>query len=151
TPHGGTFGYPVVEGRWKWEGVEAEAWEQKPAELKQLVANWPVAAANEDGRRSAQFHALHLYRVRTTGTLAGVDGTVSCSTCHKTHGATLDRETPRTTCAACHGGKLDAPTGRALLAVDAPDCASCHVQHAKDTRRKPTLLAGAAGAGKERP
>ncbi|HEV2803115.1 MAG TPA: hypothetical protein VGW12_21790, partial [Pyrinomonadaceae bacterium] len=151
TPHGGTFGYPVVAGRWKWEGVEAEAWEQKPAELKQLVANWPVASANEDGRRSAQFHALHLYRVRTTGTLAGVDGTVSCSTCHKTHGATLDRETPRTTCAACHGGKRDAQTGRTLLAPDKPDCISCHVQHAKDTRRKSTLLAAFAGAEKERP
>ncbi|HEV2802972.1 MAG TPA: hypothetical protein VGW12_21075, partial [Pyrinomonadaceae bacterium] len=148
TPHGGTFGYPVVAGRWKWEGVEQEAWEQKPAELKQLVANWPVASANEDGRRSAQFHALHLYRVRTTGSLPGVEGEVSCSTCHKAYGATLDRETPRTTCVACHNGRTDAQTGRALLAADQPNCTSCHVQHVKTMRHwNPSLLATARTDG----
>jgi hypothetical protein len=142
TPHGGTFGYPVVNGQWKWEGVDEEAWRQKPDELKQLVANWPVASADEGGRRSAQFHALHLYRIRTTGALAGVEGEVSCSTCHKSYGATLDRETPRTTCAACHSGKTDAQTGRALLEADKPNCTSCHVQHVRDKRHwNPSLLA----------
>jgi len=144
TPHGGTFGYPVVNGQWKWEGVEEEAWQQKPEELRQLVANWPVAATDDGGRRSAQFHALHLYRVRTTGALAGFEGEVSCSTCHKSYGATLDRETPRTTCAACHSGKTDVQTGRALLAADAPNCTSCHVQHVRDKRHwNPSLLATA--------
>ncbi|HEY1404645.1 MAG TPA: FHA domain-containing protein, partial [Pyrinomonadaceae bacterium] len=145
TPHGGTFGYPVVGGQWKWKGVDEEAWQQKPDELKQLVANWPVAAEDEAGRRSAQFHALHLYRVRTTGALAGVEGVVSCSTCHKSYGATLDRETPRTTCAACHSGKTDAQTGRALLASDTANCTSCHVQHVRDKRHwNPSLLAAAS-------
>lgn len=142
TPHNGTFGYPVVNGQWKWKGVEEEAWQQKPEDLRQLVANWPMASADENGRRSAQFHALHLYRVRTTGALAGVEGEVSCSTCHKSYGAMLDRETPRTTCAACHSGKTDALTGRALLAADAPNCTSCHVQHVLDKRHwNPSLLA----------
>ncbi len=145
TPHGGTFGYPVVGGRWKWKGVDEEAWQQKPEDLKQLVANWPVAAADEDGRRSAQFHALHLYRVRTTGGLAGVEGEVSCSTCHKSYGAALDRETPRTTCAACHSGKTDAQTGRALLAPDAANCTSCHVQHVRDKRHWNSSLLAAHG------
>ena len=144
TPHGGAFGYPVVNGRWKWKGIDEEAWQQKPDELKQLVANWPVAAADESGRRSAQFHALHLARVRTTGALAGVEGEVSCSTCHKSYGASLDRETPRTTCAACHSGKIDARTGRALLAPDTANCTSCHVQHVRDKRHwNPSLLAAA--------
>ncbi|MDX6269661.1 MAG: hypothetical protein QOD28_884 [Acidobacteriota bacterium] len=143
TPHGGTFGYPVVNGQWKWEGIDKEAWEQKPDELKQLVANWPVASADEGGRRSAQFHALHLHRVRTTGGLAGTaEGEVSCSTCHKSYGVSLDRETPRTTCAACHNGKTDAQTGRALIAADKANCTSCHVQHVLDKRHwNPSLLA----------
>ncbi|HEY9404688.1 MAG TPA: FHA domain-containing protein [Pyrinomonadaceae bacterium] len=144
TPHGGTFGYPVVNGQWKWKGVDEEAWQQKPEDLKQLVANWPVAAKDEGGRLSAQFHALHLYRVRTTGALAGVEGVVSCSTCHKSYGASLDRETPRTTCAACHSGKTDAQTGGALLAPNTPNCTSCHVQHVRDKRHwNPSLLADA--------
>jgi hypothetical protein len=140
TPHGGTFGYPVVNGQWKWKGLDTEAWQQKPDNLRQLVANWPGTGENE--RRSAQFHALHLYRVRTTGNLTGnTDGEVSCSTCHKSYGATLDRETPRTTCAACHNGKTDAQTGRALLTAEMPNCTSCHVQHVRDTRHwNPSLL-----------
>lgn len=143
TPHGGTFGYPVVNGQWKWEVLDDEAWAQKPEELKQLVANWPVASADEGGRRSAQFHVLHLNRVRTTGDLAGAaGGEVSCSTCHQSYGATLDRETPRTTCAACHSGKTDARTGRALFAADTANCTSCHVQHVRDKRHwNPSLLA----------
>jgi hypothetical protein len=143
TPHGGTFGYPVVGGQWKWKGLDAEAWQRKPENLKQLVANWPVASGDENGRRSAQFHALHLYRVRTNGTLTGnAEGEVSCSTCHKSYGAALDRETPRSTCAACHNGKTDTQTGRALLSAERPNCTSCHVQHVQDTRHwNPSLLA----------
>jgi hypothetical protein len=143
TPHGGTFGYPVVGGQWKWKGLDAETWQQKPENLKQLVANWPVAPGDENGQRSAQFHALHLYRVRTTGNLTGnASGELSCSSCHKSYGAMLDRETPRTTCAACHNGKTDMQTTRALLSNEMPNCTSCHVQHVKDTRHwNPSLLA----------
>jgi hypothetical protein len=143
TPHKGTFGYPVVNGQWKWTGLDAEAWQQKPENLKQLVVNWPVAPGDENGRRSAQFHALHIYRVRTTGTsLQNASGELSCSSCHKSYGATLDRETPRTTCSACHNGKTDARTGSALLSADTANCTSCHVQHVRDTRHwNPSLLA----------
>lgn len=141
TPHGGTFGYPVVNGEWKWKGLDAEAWQQKPEGLKQIVANWQGAGENE--RRSAQFHALHIYRVRTAGTpLQNESGELSCSSCHQSYGATLDRETPRTTCSACHNGRMDAQTGRALLSAETPNCTSCHVQHVRDTRHwNPSLLA----------
>lgn len=143
TPHNGTFGYPVADGHWKWEGLDAESWQGKPENLRQLVANWPVAPGDENGRRSAQFHALHLYRVRATGNLSGTpDGEVSCSTCHKSYGASLDRETPRTTCAACHNGKTDTQTGRALLSTNQANCTSCHVQHVRSSRHwNPSLLA----------
>jgi len=143
TPHGGTFGYPVVNGQWKWKGVDAEAWQQKPEDIKQLVANWPVAPGDDNGRRSAQFHALHLYRVRTTAGIVGnSSGELSCSSCHKTFGASLDRETPRTTCAACHNGKTDTQTARALFSSDTANCTSCHIQHVRDPRHwNPSLLA----------
>lgn len=143
TPHGGTFGYPVVNGQWKWKGLDDAEWQQKPAEIRQLVANWPNKSGSENEKRSAEFHALHLYRVRTTGNLPGnSSGELSCSSCHTSYGATLDRETPRTTCAACHNGKTDTQTGRMLLAADTANCTSCHVQHVKDTRHwNPSLLA----------
>jgi hypothetical protein len=141
TPHGGTFGYPVVNGQWKWKGLEEDEWQQKPEAVRKVMANWPNATDNE--RRSAQFHALHIYRVRTTGNIGGnASGELSCSSCHKSYGATLDRETPRTTCAACHNGRTDTQTGRVLLSADTPNCTSCHVQHVRDKRHwNPSLLA----------
>jgi hypothetical protein len=133
TPHGGTFGYPVVDGRWKWEGLQEAEWSAEPEEVKSLLTTWK--ATTEDARRSVQFHALHLHRVRAVaGLKSNGAGELTCSSCHKSLGATLDRTTPRTTCALCHDGRTDEQTGRALVAANAPNCTSCHVQHAGDRR-----------------
>jgi hypothetical protein len=133
TPHGGTFGYPVVGGRWKWKGLDEAEWEAKPEEVKNLLTAWK--ATTEEARRSVQFHALHLHRVRAVaGLKSNAAGELTCSSCHKSLGATPDRATPRTTCALCHDGRRDDETGRALVAADAPNCTSCHVQHAGDRR-----------------
>lgn len=133
TPHGGTIGYPLVGGRWKWEGLSEAAWAAKPEELRKLLTAWP--AADEGERRSQQFHALHLHRLRAVGAMrANAAGELTCSSCHTRLGAALDRDTPRQTCAACHNGLTDAETGRALVATDAPNCISCHAQHPR-TRR----------------
>ncbi|MCA1642501.1 MAG: FHA domain-containing protein [Acidobacteria bacterium] len=141
TPHGGTFGYPVVDGRWKWEGLDEDEWNAKPDDLKNLLTTWK--ATTDEQRRSVQFHALHLHRVRAVAGLKGNEaGELTCSSCHKSLGAAPDRATPRTTCASCHNGRVDEQTGRALVAANAPDCTSCHVQHAGDRRRRnPSPLA----------
>ena len=90
---------------------------------------------NENERRNAQFHALHLHRVRAVGGLkANEAGELTCSSCHNSWGANIDRETPRQTCALCHNGSTDARTGRALISANAPNCTSCHAQHPKQTR-----------------
>jgi hypothetical protein len=131
TPHGGTFGYPVVGGRWEWKGLGEADWAQKSEEVRALVG--AGTAADENARRSLQFHALHLHRVRAVAGIEGnVSGELTCSSCHRSLGASLDRETPRTTCAACHAGRRDEQTGRQLVADGAPNCTSCHVQHPKD-------------------
>lgn len=133
TPHGGTFGYPVVDGRWKWQGFDRAEWDAKPVEVKNLLTTWKTAT--DDNHRSVEFHALHLHRVRAPASLKSNDaGELTCSSCHKSLGAAIDRTTPRTTCALCHDGRVDETTGRALVAADAPNCTSCHVQHAGDRR-----------------
>jgi hypothetical protein len=134
TPHGGTFGYPVVDGRWKWKGLDAAEWDAKPEEVKSLFTTWK--ATTDDGRRSVEFHALHLHRVRAVaGLKSNGAGELTCSSCHQSLGATLDRTTPRTTCSTCHDGRVDEQTGRAIVGADAPNCTSCHVQHAGDRRQ----------------
>lgn len=135
TPHGGTFGYPVVGGIWKWKGLDDEEWETKQIALKRLPAD------TEDQWRSKQFHTIHLYRVRPVeGIQSNKEGEMSCSSCHKSFNP-VDRETPRTTCAVCHNGQDKSATGRALIAPNQPNCASCHVQHIKDKRHwNPTLM-----------
>ncbi|MDQ6653313.1 MAG: hypothetical protein M3Y84_11270, partial [Acidobacteriota bacterium] len=101
TPHRGTFGYPVAEGKWRWTGLNDTEWA-----LKQIaVARLPVDT--DDKWRSKQFHALHVERVRALPVTTGnQQGELSCSSCHKTFNP-IDRTTPRTTCGGCHNGSID--------------------------------------------
>lgn len=140
TPHGGTFGYPVIDGHWKWSGLDDEDWALKRIDVTRLPTE------NEEQWRSKQFHALHVQRVKKVGEMAGnAQGTLSCSSCHKSFDQ-IDRETPRTTCASCHNGKIEPGTNRQLIASNQPNCTSCHVQHTKDKRHwNPSLLVTTAG------
>ncbi|MEP6911650.1 MAG: FHA domain-containing protein [bacterium] len=127
TPHGGTFGYPVVKGKWIWQGLDEEEWILKQIPLTRLPAD------DDDAWRSKQFHALHLYRVRAPENLAGnAERQMSCSSCHKSFNP-IDRDTPRQTCAQCHNGQIDPATSHTLVAANKPNCTSCHVQHVKDS------------------
>jgi hypothetical protein len=128
TPHGGTSGYPVVNHKWTWKGLDETAWTLKQISFKRAPAD------TDDQWRSKQFHALHLYRVKAAqGMPANKEGEMSCSSCHRTFNP-IDRDTPRTTCAACHNGKTDDQTGQLLISTNAPNCTSCHVQHIMDKR-----------------
>jgi hypothetical protein len=136
TPHGGTFGYPVVDGKWTWKGLNESDWASKQIAVVRLPED------TDDKWSSKQFHALHVQRVRANGLPGNQSGELSCSSCHKTFNP-IDRETPRTTCGTCHNGRLDSATNRILIAADKPNCTSCHVQHVKDKRHwNPSLMAG---------
>ncbi len=128
TPHGGTFGYPVVAEKWKWKGLNESEWSLKKIAVERLTTD------TDDKWRSKQFHALHVQRVRTVPGLRGnAEGELSCSSCHKTFNP-IDRETPRTTCAGCHNGRVEPGTKRTVIATDKPNCTSCHVEHIRDKR-----------------
>ena len=128
TPHGGTLGYPVVDGKWEWQGLADSDWSLKQIGISRLTEE------SDEQWRSKQFHALHVQRVRTVAPLQGnARGELSCSSCHKTFNP-IDRDTPRTTCGVCHNGKTERGTNRILIAKDKPNCTSCHVQHVKDKR-----------------
>ncbi|MEP6637429.1 MAG: FHA domain-containing protein, partial [Acidobacteriota bacterium] len=135
TPHGGTFGYPVVNQKWKWQGLDTEEWSLKKINLVRLPAD------TDDKWRSKQFHALHVQRVRKIeGMPSNAQGELSCSSCHKSFDP-IDRETPRTTCGSCHNGKLEPGTNLELIARDKPNCTSCHVQHIRDKKHwNPSLM-----------
>jgi pSer/pThr/pTyr-binding forkhead associated (FHA) protein len=135
TPHEGTFGYPVVNGKWNWKGLDDDEWAMKEIAVTRLPTD------TEDGWRSKQFHAIHVQRVRVAPGLAGnTHGELSCSSCHKTFNP-IDRQTPRTTCGQCHNGRVEPATNRVIISQDKPNCISCHVQHVKDKRHwNPALL-----------
>ena len=117
TPHGGTFGYPVVNGSWSAKSISDDDWELRALGTKRQPAD------TDEKWRSNQFHALHDQRVKLAPGLKGnTEGRLSCSSCHASFDP-LDRATPRTTCAACH------------VTNDKPNCTSCHVQHIKDPTR----------------
>jgi hypothetical protein len=130
TPHGGTFGYPVLNGHWRWAGLDPE----EIAQRKPTLQLERLPSDTEDQWRSKQFHAVHLYRVRAVEGLPGnKEGTLSCSSCHASRDP-IDLDMPRTTCAKCHNGQPDPRAGRQVIASDKPNCTSCHVQHMKDRR-----------------
>lgn len=127
TAHGGGFGYPVVNEKWIWEGLNQNDWVLKKIAVERSPED------NDDNWRSKQFHALHVQRVRAEGLPGNAEGELSCSSCHKTFNP-IDRETPRGTCGNCHNGRMDAVSNQVLIAKDKPNCTSCHVQHVHDKR-----------------
>jgi hypothetical protein len=144
TPHGGTLGYPVINGHWKWAGLDTEELNQRKTTLAEGVRGTPLKlerlpSDSEDQWRSKQFHAVHLYRVKAVGGLPGnKEGELSCSSCHN---ALNDLVTPRTTCGKCHNGQTDPRAGHQVIATDKPNCTSCHIQHRLDKRHwNPSLL-----------
>ncbi len=152
TPHGGTVGYPVAGGHWTWPGLSDEQWKQRRDAASDMIrkARERLPAETDDQWRSRQFHVLHVHRVlgRDTGLEGGnTDGELSCSSCHKSF-EPIDRSTPITTCARCHNGDMgqrDLDGKQTLIAANAANCSSCHVQHVKQPGHwNPKLLAPAA-------
>lgn len=130
TAHGGTFGYPVENGKWTWKGLHREIAE---AMLAETLSN--TKSDNEQTRRSKQFHAVHLYLINPNGTLeTDSAGKISCSSCHESFDP-IDRETPRQTCASCHNGMIENTSGKVIFAENQANCVSCHVQHPFNQRR----------------
>jgi hypothetical protein len=124
TAHGGTFGYPVENGIWKWKGLHREIAE---ATMAEAIGNPKSESASE------QFHAIHLFLKSPDGTIrTDSDGKISCSSCHKSFDP-IDRETPRQTCGLCHNGMID--NSDVIFAKDQANCVSCHVQHPFSQRR----------------
>jgi len=114
TPHGGTFGYPVVNGVWSEKSINDEEWDLRKLSVVRLPTD------SDQKWRSNQFHALHDQRVKIAPGMKGnAEGRLSCSSCHNSF-EPLDRVTPRTTCANCH------------VTNGQPNCTSCHVQHILD-------------------
>jgi pSer/pThr/pTyr-binding forkhead associated (FHA) protein len=139
TPHGGTFGYPVVNATWIWKGLDAEELTQKTEVLAFLKKN-RVDSNQTQEWVSAQFHGIHLAHVRVVQSVDGItdeDGAtvLSCSSCHKTGymGKNVDRTFPRTTCGHCHNAAVFNEPTSSLTKAETPSCTSCHVQHVKDT------------------
>jgi pSer/pThr/pTyr-binding forkhead associated (FHA) protein len=138
TPHGGTFGYPVVSGQWVWKGLNDSDWGAKK------IAVTRQGGQTDQQWRSMQFHALHVQRVKANLKDSNQRERLSCSNCHKSF-TPVDRETPRQSCGHCHNGRTDAGTNRVVIAADKPNCTSCHVQHVKDKRQwSQSLMADAA-------
>jgi hypothetical protein len=124
TAHGGSYGYPVTNGQWKWQGVYREVADAIP-EIKGSA----TADKDEQARLSREFHAIHAYRLTAPKGLTGdKTGLVSCSTCHKSFNP-VDRETPRQTCAVCHTTPAGDENRDPRFVAGQVNCISCHVQH----------------------
>jgi hypothetical protein len=168
TPHGGTFGYPVKDKVWIWNGLDDEELATKPEVVKYLQDSllnrqaWSGLTIPEVVRRvkdksldpemrrqwlNVQFHGIHIYRVRIFTGIEGIedvdteDQILSCKSCHRlnTSVANPDRVSPRQTCSKCHTNLFFERDNAKLPGAGGPSCTSCHVQHLKDTHWEPTF------------
>ncbi len=127
TPHGGSYGYPVVDGAWKWKGVYREVADAIPEINRSATGD-----KDEEAKLSRQFHTVHLYRLRAPDGIKGDKrGLITCSSCHETFGQNnVDRTTPRQTCAVCHTTPANSSDRDKLFGnMSSANCISCHVQH----------------------
>lgn len=125
TAHGGSYGYPVENGVWKWKGVYREV-----AEMIPEINSPATGDKDEQAKLSRHFHSVHVARLKSPDGMAGDKfGLVSCSTCHKTF-TPIDRITPRETCAACHTAGPQSASKDTRFVAGQANCISCHVQHA---------------------
>jgi len=137
TPHGGTFGYPVTDGRWLWGGISQKEWQSK--ELPGATSQYSL---------KEQFHLIHV---------AGRQiGRANCTDCHKAgfEGAAVTQGV-RESCAACHGATeaaaaaqtANARAGFAERAMgpmagarpNDPQCVTCHSQHGEEKELRASL------------
>lgn len=131
TAHGGSYGYPIENGEWKWKGVYREVADAIP-EIKSSA----TGDRNEQTKLSRFFHTIHVGRLKAPEGIKGDKfGLVSCSSCHDTTGRNTDRLKPRQTCAVCHTTSADAANRDTRFGNAASNCISCHVQHTYSGRR----------------
>ena len=130
TAHGGSYGYPIENGVWKWKGVYTEVAAAIPE-----IGNSATGDPDEQAKLSRQFHTIHVGRLRAPEGVAGDSrGLVTCSSCHNTFDP-VDRVTPRQTCAACHTATAASGVRDERFADGSINCISCHVQHPFSTQR----------------
>jgi hypothetical protein len=117
TPHGGTLGYPIENGQWKWEGIRPADWKRK--ELPGAVENYNL---------KDQFHLVHVAGQRT--------GRANCSDCHTVgfDSATV-KQGVRESCASCHSVNYQT----AQVTEGGAGCVSCHAQHGEEKELKAAL------------
>jgi len=110
-PHGGSVGYPVVNGKWEWRGLVESDWQKK--KLPDTAAKYSPLE---------QFHLIHLSGKQ--------EGRANCTDCHAAGLQTREglHESPRAACASCHAMTFTT----ANLKTVGPDCVSCHVQHGEN-------------------
>jgi len=124
TAHGGSYGYPVVDGVWKWKGLYREVADAIPE-----ISSSATSDKDEQARLSRYFHTIHVARLKAAEGVKGDSrGLVTCSSCHKSFDP-IDRTTPRQTCAACHTTSPDASGRDTRFGTNSANCISCHVQH----------------------
>ncbi len=126
TAHGGSYGYPVVDGNWKWKGVYREVADAIPEINRSATGD-----KDERAKLSRQFHTVHLSRLKAPESIKGDKrGLVTCSTCHETFGVNnIDTVKPRQTCAVCHTTPANAADRDMRFGSASANCISCHVQH----------------------
>src|SRR5262249_23489618 len=124
TPHGGTFGYPVTDGRWLWGGISQKEWQSKelPGATSQYSLKEQFHLIRGGGRQMGRANCRD-------GNKAGLEGAAGTQGVRESGGgcpgATEAAAAAQT--ATARGGFAERAMGpMAAARPNAPQCVSCH-------------------------
>jgi hypothetical protein len=137
TPHGGTFGYPVTNGRWSWGGIAQAEWERKelPGSTSQFSLKEQFHLVHVAGRQQGRSNCTDCHVVGFEGGDLTKGVRESCASCHGTPAAQAGMQTT----SAGIGFIERAKTLMGKTKASGPLCVSCHSQHGEDKNLRASL------------
>lgn len=137
TPHGGSFGYPVTDGRWAWGGISQANWQRKelPGSTSQFSLKEQFHLVHVSGRQQGRSNCTDCHTAGFEGDALRQGVRESCATCHGTDAAAA--ATQNASAAALQADKGNAQFNAAAL--KGPLCVSCHAQHGEEKELRASL------------
>jgi hypothetical protein len=137
TPHGGTVGYPVTDGRWAWGGISQAEWERKelPGSTSQFNLKEQFHLVHIGGRQQGRGQCTDCHTAGFEDAALTVGVREACSNCHGT-GATQAQSQ------ASNARRAFAERAVNLMGNARPSgplCVSCHSQHGEEKNLRASL------------
>ncbi len=137
TPHGGTFGYPFIDGQWNWKGVSQVEWERKdlPGSTSQFNLKEQFHLIHVGGRQQGRSNCTDCHSAGFVGAELRIGVREACSNCHGTRATLAELQASNARLAFSERAK----NLMGMTQASGPLCVSCHSQHGEEKELRASL------------